>query len=339
MSVKVGINGFGRIGRQVFKAVLVKYPDELELAAVAVGPVARTEVRAHLLQYDSDYGTFSRAVKTRGDSLIVDDREIPILTGSVPADIPWHEHGVEIVVESSGRFRKASDARGHVEAGAKKVIISAPAVNPDLTVVLGVNESLYDPARHAIISNASCTTNCLAPVVKVVHEEFGVVKGLMTTVHAYTNEQRILDNTHQDLRRARAAGVSIIPTSTGAAGAVAQVIPDLEGKLNGYALRIPTTTVSIADLAANVSRKTTIQEINDTLHRAAEGPMKGILGVCDEPLVSIDYRGDDRSAIVDAELTDVIGGDLVKIVAWYDNVWAYSTRCADLCAYLAERGL
>jgi len=340
MTVKVGINGFGRIGRQVFKVILGKYAGQLELAAIAVGPSARTETRAHLLKHDSDYGKFPRAVETRGDNLVIDQQQVvPVLTGATPADIPWRDYGVEIVIESSGLFRSADSARGHIAAGAKKVIISAPAQGEDLTIVLGVNEEMYDPARHTIISNASCTTNCLAPVAKVVHEEFGIVKGFLVTVHAYTNEQRLLDKTHRDPRRARAAGVSIIPTTTGAARVLALVIPALEGKFDGYALRIPTTTVSITDFAVNVARATTAEEVNAALHRAAEGRMKGILGVSDEPLVSADYRADERSSIVDAALTAVIGGDLVKVVAWYDNVWAYSTRCADLCAYLARRGL
>jgi len=339
MTVKVGINGFGRTGRQVVKAIIEKYAGQLELAAIAVGRKANTEARAHLLKYDSNYGRFPHTVETQGDNLVVDGQVIPILTGATPADIPWGQYGVDIVVESSGLYRKADEVRGHIQAGARKVIISAPAKGEDLTVVLGVNEEMYDPARHTIISNASCTTNCLAPVAKVLHDEFGILKGLMTTVHAYTNDQQILDKTHKDLRRARAAALSIIPTTTGAAQAVALVIPDLKGKFDGYALRVPTPTVSIIDFTVQVSRPTTAEEVNAALRRAAEGRLKGILGVSDEPLVSVDYRGDDRSSIVDAELTSVIGGDLVKVVAWYDNEWAYSVRCADLCAYMGKRGL
>ncbi|MBU0493699.1 MAG: type I glyceraldehyde-3-phosphate dehydrogenase [Chloroflexi bacterium] len=339
MAVKVGLNGFGRTGRQVVKAIIEKYPGELELAAISVGRSAKTEARAHLLKYDSNYGKFPHTVETQGDNLVIDGQVIPILTGATPADIPWADYGVDIVVESSGLYRKAEDARGHITAGAKKVVIGAPAKGEDLTVVMGVNEDSYDPATHHIISNASCTTNCLAPVAKVVNDEFGIIKGLMTTIHAYTNDQQILDKTHKDPRRARAAALSIIPTTTGAAQAVALVIPDLKGKFDGYALRVPTPTVSIVDFTAQVSRPTTAEEVNAALRRAADGPMKGILGVSDEPLVSVDYRGDERSSIVDAALTKVIGGDLVKVVTWYDNEWAYSMRCADLCAYMAKRGL
>jgi len=339
MTVKIGINGFGRTGRQIVKAVIEKYPGQLELAAVSVGRKANTEARAHLLKYDSNYGKFPHTVETQGDNLVVDGQVIPVLTGATPVDIPWGQHGVDIVVESSGLYRKADEVRGHIQAGARKVVISAPAKGEDLTVVLGVNEDWYDPAKHTIISNASCTTNCLAPVAKVIHDEFGIIKGLMTTIHAYTNDQQILDKTHKDLRRARAAALSIIPTTTGAAQAVALVIPDLKGKFDGYALRVPTPTVSIIDFTVQVSRPTTAEEVNAALRQAAEGRLNGILGVSDEPLVSVDYRADDRSSIVDAELTTVIGGDMVKVVAWYDNEWAYSVRCADLCAYMAKRGL
>jgi glyceraldehyde 3-phosphate dehydrogenase len=339
MTVKVGINGFGRTGRQVVKAIIEKYPGELELAAISVGKSAQTEARAHLLRYDSNYGKFPYTVEVQGDNLVIDGKIVPILTGQAPADIPWGKYGVEIVVESSGLYRKASEVQGHIQAGAKKVIISAPSKGEDLTVVLGVNEDWYDPKKHHILSNASCTTNCLAPVAKVVHDEFGIIKGLMTTIHAYTNDQQILDKTHKDLRRARAAALSIIPTTTGAAQAVALVIPDLKGKFDGYALRVPTPTVSIVDFTVQVSRPTTAEEVNAVLRKAAEGRLKGILGVSDEPLVSVDYRGDARSSIVDAELTSVIGGDLVKVVAWYDNEWAYSVRCADLCAYMGKKGL
>lgn len=337
MATKIGINGFGRIGRQVFKAIRDLYPNDLEV--VAVNDLADTSTNAHLFKYDSNYGIFPGTVEARQDAIVVDGKAIKVFAQRDPSKLPWGDLGADIVVESTGLFTDADKARAHMAAGAKKVIISAPAKAEDITIVMGVNHEKYDPAKHHIISNASCTTNCLAPAVKVVHDNFGIVKGLMTTVHAYTNDQRILDVVHPDLRRARAAALNIIPTTTGAARAVALVIPELQGKLNGFALRVPTPTVSVVDFVADLERNVTVEELNGALKAAAEGPMKGILGYTEEPLVSVDFKGDPRSSIIDALSTMAIGGNMVKVVSWYDNEWGFSCRMADLCNYLARKGI
>ncbi|HID85776.1 MAG TPA: type I glyceraldehyde-3-phosphate dehydrogenase [Anaerolineae bacterium] len=337
MATKVGINGFGRIGRQVLKAMKEYYPDELDV--VAINDLFPPETNAHLFKYDSNYGPYEGTVEVVDGDLVVDGDRLKVFAQRDPSQLPWAELGCEIVVEATGVFRERSKAAMHLEAGAKKVIITAPAKGPDLTVVLGVNEEEYDPAQHHIVSNASCTTNCTAPVMKVLTNAFGVEKALMTTIHSYTNDQRILDLAHRDLRRARAAALNIIPTTTGAAKATALTIPALQGRFHGIAMRVPTPTVSIVDLVALLEREVTEEEVNAAFKAAAEGPMKGILGITEEPLVSVDFKGDPRSAIVDAPLTMVMGGNLVKVVAWYDNEWAYSVRVADLTVYMAEKGL
>jgi glyceraldehyde 3-phosphate dehydrogenase len=334
MAVRVGINGFGRIGRQSLKALIERAPD---VEVVAVNDLVDTSMNALLFKHDSTYGAYPGTVDHTDDALIIDGREIKVLKEKDPAALPWRELDVDIVLESTGFFTDAEKARAHIDAGARKVIISAPAKNEDITIVLGVNEDRYDPARHDIISNASCTTNCLAPAAKVVHERFTIERGLMNTIHSYTNDQRILDVAHKDPRRARAAGQNIIPTTTGAAKALALVIPDLKGKFDGFSLRVPTPTVSVVDFTADVSRPTTVDEINAAFREAADGPLKGILGVSDEPLVSSDFRGDSRSSIIDAESTMVLGGTMVKVISWYDNEWGYSCRVADLIAYVAAR--
>jgi len=340
MTVKVGINGFGRIGRQVLKAMKENYRDEFDV--VAVNDLFAPEVNAHLFKYDSNFGIYPGTVEVDGGDIVVDGDRIKVFAERDPAKLPWGDLGVEIVFESTGVFRDGKKAAAHVEAGAKKVIISAPArpaESVDLTVVLGVNDEMYDPAKHHILSNASCTTNCLAPAAKVVFDNFGIVKGLMTTIHSYTTDQRILDLAHKDLRRARAAALNIIPTTTGAAKALALVIPELKGKFDGMALRVPTPTVSIVDFVAEVEKATTAEEVNAAFKAAAEGPMKGILGYSEEPLVSMDYKGDPRSSIVDGLCTMVMGGNMVKVVTWYDNEWAYSVRMTDLAKLLADKGL
>jgi glyceraldehyde 3-phosphate dehydrogenase len=335
--VKVGVNGFGRIGRQVLKAALEKYPNDFQI--VAINDLVDANTNAHLFKYDSNYGRFDGQVAVVDGDLMVNDHRVRVFAEKDPAALPWGDLGVEIVIESTGVFRDRAGASKHLEAGAKKVIISAPAKGQDLTVVLGVNDEMYDSARHNIISNASCTTNCLAPAAKVVHDNFGILRGLMTTIHAYTNDQRILDLAHKDLRRARAAALNIIPTTTGAARAVALVIPALEGKFDGFALRVPTATVSIVDFVCELEKETTAEEINAAFKAAAEGPMKGILGYSEEPLVSMDYKGDPRSSIVDAALTNVMGGNMAKVVTWYDNEWGYSVRCVDLVKLMIDKGL
>ncbi|GIW49260.1 MAG: glyceraldehyde-3-phosphate dehydrogenase [Caloramator sp.] len=335
MTIKVAINGFGRIGRNAFKIAQTRLNKDVEI--VAINDLTDAKTLAHLLKYDSCFGKFDGTVEATENSLIVNGKEIRVYAEKDPKNLPWKDLGVDIVIESTGLFTKAEKARAHIEAGAKKVLISAPATDEDITIVMGVNEKDYDPANHHIISNASCTTNCLAPFAKVLDEKFGIVKGLMTTVHSYTNDQRILDLPHKDLRRARAAAESIIPTTTGAAKAVGKVLPNLKGKLNGFALRVPTPTVSVTDLVVEVTRPTTVEEVNAALKEAAEGEMKGILGYSEEPLVSIDYRGDERSSIVDALSTMVIEGNMVKVVSWYDNEWGYSNRIIDLVNYIAER--
>jgi len=336
MTVKIGINGFGRIGRQALKAMLDYYPDELEV--VAVNDIGDLPTMAYLLRYDSNYGHFPGMVEVEDDALVVNGREIKFLSQRDPSQLPWGELGVDYVLESTGIFRERAKAAMHLEAGAKKVVISAPAKGPDVTIVLGVNEDEYDPGKHHILSNASCTTNCVAPVAKVLSDTFGIEKALMTTIHAYTTDQRILDLPHRDLRRARAAALSIIPTTTGAAKAAGLTIPALEGIFHGISMRVPTPTVSIVDMVAVLGKDTTAEEINSAFKAAADGKMKGILGVSEEPLVSVDFKGDPRSSIVDAPFTMVVGGNLVKVVAWYDNEWAYACRVADLFHYIAGAG-
>jgi glyceraldehyde 3-phosphate dehydrogenase len=337
MTTRVGINGFGRIGRQSLKAILERYPRELEV--VALNDLTDTKTNAHLLKYDSTYGRFPGEIETTPDSLIVNGHSIKVLSLRNPGDIPWGDLGVEIVIESVGIFTDAEKAGAHIRGGAKKVIISAPAKGEDLTIVLGVNDNMYDPARHNILSNASCTTNCLAPAAKVINDTFGIEKGLMNTIHSYTNDQRILDQVHSDLRRARSAGVNIIPTTTGAARALALVIPELKGRFDGMSLRVPTVTVSVVDFVADLRRPTTKDEVNDAFKQAAAGSLNGILDYTDEPLVSTDFRGDPHSSIIDGLSTMVVGGNMVKVVAWYDNEWGYSSRIADLTHFIAEKGL
>ncbi len=334
MSIRVGINGFGRIGRQSLKALIERAPD---VEVVAVNDLVDAEMNALLFKHDSTYGTYDGTVEAGDSSIIIDGREIRILGERDPAALPWGDLGIDIVLESTGLFTDASKARAHIDAGAKKVIISAPATGEDLTVVLGVNEDRYDPAAHHIISNASCTTNCLAPAAKVVNDLLGIERGLMNTIHSYTNDQRILDVAHKDPRRARSAGQNIIPTSTGAAKALALVIPELKGKFDGFSLRVPTPTVSIVDFTATVRRETSVEELNDAFRTAAAGPLQGILGVSDDPLVSTDFKGDSRSSIVDADLTMVLGGTMIKVISWYDNEWGYSCRVADLISFVGAR--
>jgi glyceraldehyde 3-phosphate dehydrogenase len=337
MTINVGINGFGRIGRQVLKAILDYYPEDIKV--VAINDLYDAETNAHLLRYDSNYGRFPGTVEVRDGNLIVNGQEVKVFAQRDPAQLPWGELGVQVVVESTGVFREREKAALHLQAGAQKVVISAPARGEDVTIVLGVNEETYDPADHHIISNASCTTNCLATAVKVVHEKFGIVKGLMTTIHSYTNDQRILDLPHKDMRRARAAALNIIPTTTGAARALALVIPDLKGKFDGMAMRVPTPTVSVVDFVAQVEREVTTESLRAAFVAAAEGELKGILGYSEEPLVSMDYKGDPRSSIVDGLSTMTLGGDMAKVLAWYDNEWAYSVRVADLIKYMVDKGL
>jgi len=334
MSIRVGINGFGRIGRQSLKALIERAPD---VEVVAVNDLVDAEMNALLFKHDSTYGAYDGMVEAGDSSIVIDGREIRILGERDPAALPWGDLGIDIVLESTGLFTDASKARAHLDAGAKKVIISAPATGEDLTVVLGVNEDRYDPAAHHIISNASCTTNCLAPAAKVVNDLFGIERGLMNTIHSYTNDQRILDVAHKDPRRARSAGQNIIPTSTGAAKALALVIPELKGKFDGFSLRVPTPTVSIVDFTATVRRETSVEELNDAFRAAAAGHLEGILGVSDDPLVSTDFKGDSRSSIVDADLTMVLGGTMVKVISWYDNEWGYSCRVADLISFVGAR--
>ncbi|GAA5417170.1 glyceraldehyde-3-phosphate dehydrogenase 1 [Paraliobacillus ryukyuensis] len=335
MTVKVGINGFGRIGRNVFRQALNN--DEVEV--VAVNDLTDANMLAHLLKYDSVHGKLEQEVSVNGSNLVVGGKEIKVLSERDPANLGWGDLGVEIVIESTGIFTKREDAKKHLDAGAKKVVISAPAKNEDITVVMGVNEDKYDAASHHVISNASCTTNCLAPFAKVLNDKFGIKRGMMTTVHSYTNDQQILDLPHKDYRRARAAGESIIPTTTGAAKAVSLVLPELEGKLNGMAMRVPTPDGSLVDLVAELDKDVTAEEVNAALKEAAEGDLKGILGYSDEPLVSVDYIGNTNSSTVDGISTLVMEGNMVKVVSWYDNEMGYSTRCVDLAVYLKKQGL
>jgi glyceraldehyde 3-phosphate dehydrogenase len=334
MTVRVGINGFGRIGRQSLKALIERAPD---VEVVAVNDLVDTKTNALLFKHDSTYGAYDGEVSHTDDSIVIDGREIKVLQFKDPAQLPWGDMGVDIVVESTGIFTDAEKAAAHRQAGAKKVIISAPAKHEDITIVLGVNEDRYDPETHHIISNASCTTNCLAPAAKVVHDRWTIRRGLMNTIHSYTNDQRILDVAHKDPRRARAAGLNIIPTTTGAAKALALVIPDLKGKFDGFSLRVPTPTVSVVDFTAELDKDVTLEELNAAFVEAAEGPMKGILGASDEPLVSTDFRGDSRSSIIDLDSNMVLGGNFVKVIAWYDNEWGYSCRVADLTKFVADR--
>jgi glyceraldehyde 3-phosphate dehydrogenase len=349
MTVKVGINGFGRIGRQVLKAIIERHGSELEV--VAINDLFDTKTNAHLFKYDSNYGIFPGTVEATENSLVIDGKSIKVFAEKDPGALPWKDLGVDIVIESTGLFTDAvgdpakgkPGARVHIEkGGAKKVIISAPAKNEDLTVVLGVNEGKYDPAKHHVVSNASCTTNCLAPAAKIVHDKFGIIHGVMTTIHSYTNDQVILDQGHKkEMRRSRAAGQNIIPTTTGAAKAVALVIPELKGKFDGYSLRVPTPTVSIVDFVANIEKPTTKEELNAAFIEAANGPLKGILGVTrgeyNDPLVSMDFKGDPRSSIVDLPTNMVMDGNLIKVVTWYDNEWGYSCRTSDLAALMAKK--
>src|SRR5579871_2805449 len=337
MATRIGINGFGRIGRQVLKAIMERHPDDLEV--VAINDLVDTETNAHLLKYDSNYGRFDGVVEARDGNLFVNGKEIAVTKSSDPGQIPWKAHGVDIVVESTGIFTDAEKACAHISGGgAKKVIISAPARNEDVTIVLGVNDEKYDPEKHNVISNASCTTNVLAPVVKVLLDNFGIVKGQMTTVHSYTNSQKILDLASKDLREARAGAMHIVPTSTGAARALRLVIPEVAGKIDGRAYRVPTPTVSIVEVVALTEKNTSVDEVNAAMCRAAEGRMKGILGLTMEPVVSMDMKGDERSSIVDGLSTNVVVDNLVKVAAWYDNEWGYSCRVADLCAFVANKG-
>ncbi len=337
MVTRIGINGFGRIGRLTFRAIKQRHNDELEI--VAINDLTDTMTNAHLLRWDSTYGPYSGKVEVADDSFAVDGKRVKVLAERDPGKIPWRDYGVDIVIESTGLFTDATRAAAHLEGGAKKVIISAPAKNEDATIVLGVNEDSYDPVRHKVISNASCTTNCIAPVVKVLHQSFGVNKGLMTTIHAYTNDQRILDMYHKDLRRARAAALNVIPTTTGAAKAVTIVIPELKDRIHGLAFRIPTPTVSVVDFVAELGQDVDVEEVNLALKTAADGALRGILEYCSEELVSVDFKGNPASSIVDAPSTMVIGGNMVKVLSWYDNEWGYSCRLADLAVYIAGKGL
>jgi len=337
MATGIGINGFGRIGRQVLRIINEQHKDKLQV--VAINDLTDTKTNAHLLKYDSNYGRYPGTVEARDNALVVNGREIKVFAERDPSKIPWRQMGAEIVIESTGVFTNAEKAAAHFEGGAKKIIISAPARGEDITIVLGVNQDQYDPAKHRIISNASCTTNCIAPVVKILHDNFGVSKGLMSTIHAYTNDQRILDVFHSDLRRARAAAINIIPTTTGAARAVTQVIPDLRGRIHGIAFRVPTSTVSLCDFVADLNRTATADEVNAAFRKAAEGPLKGILAYCEEELVSSDFKGDPHSSIVDAPSTMIIGDNMVKVLAWYDNEWGYSCRLGDLAEFIVDKGL
>jgi glyceraldehyde 3-phosphate dehydrogenase len=337
MTTKIGINGFGRIGRQVLRAVNENHAGTLEV--VALNDLTDTETNAHLLRYDSTYGAYPGEVEATDDAIVVDGKAVKVLSERDPGKIAWADYGVEVVLESTGLFTEAAKAAAHLEGGAKKVVISAPAKGEDVTIVLGINENHYDPKRHRVISNASCTTNCIAPVVKVLHESFGVEKGLMSTIHAYTNDQRILDQFHKDLRRARTAAMNIIPTTTGAAKAVTVVIPELVGRIHGMAYRVPVPTVSVVDFVAILGKEIAAKEVNEAFRNAAAGPLTGILEFCEEELVSMDFKGNPASAIFDAPATIAIGGNMVKVLAWYDNEWAYSCRVADLVAFIAEQGL
>jgi glyceraldehyde 3-phosphate dehydrogenase len=337
MTTRIAISGFGRIGRLVLRSMLSRHKNGL--AVVAVNDMADLKTNAHLFRYDSNYGVYPGKVEIGEGVISIDGQNIVVLNEKDPSRLPWKRLGVDIVIESTGVFTDAAHVRAHLEAGAKKAIITAPATNEDITLVLGVNDSNYDPRKHHIVSNASCTTNCLAPVAKVVHDSFGIERGLMTTTHAYTNDQRILDLMHKDLRRARAAAMNIVPTSTGAAKAIGLVMPELKGKLHGLSLRVPTSTVSIVDLVVDLKKAATVEAVNDSLKQAADGKMNGILAYCDEPLVSSDFRGNPASSIVDGLSTVVLEGKMAKILSWYDNEWGYSCRVGDVAELIAEKGL
>ena len=337
MATKIGINGFGRVGRLTLRAVNQYHKGKMEVAAI--NDLTDAKTNAHLLKWDSTYGRYPGEIKAADNSIIVDGKEVKVLAERDPGKIPWRDYGVDIVIESTGLFTDATKAAAHLQGGAKKVIISAPARNENITIVLGVNEGRYQPDKHKIISNASCTTNCIAPVVKVLHQSFGVSKGLMTTIHAYTNDQRLLDMFHRDLRRARAAALNIVPTTTGAAKAVTQVIPELKGRLHGLAFRVPVATVSVVDFVADLDKEVTVEQVNQAFQEAAAGPLAGILEYCQEELVSMDFKGNPASSILDAPSTMVIAGNMVKVLAWYDNEWGYSCRLSDLAAYIADKGL
>ena len=337
MVAKVAINGFGRIGRLGLRAILERHKEDLNV--VAINDMADLQTNAHLFRYDSTYGMFPGKVKVGEGFLNIDGAHIAVLNQKDPSRLPWKQLGVDIAIESTGVFTEAAQVRAHIEAGAKKVIITAPAKDEDITVVLGVNDSDYDPRKHHIVSNASCTTNCLAPVAKVLHDHFGIERGLMTTTHAYTNDQRILDLMHKDLRRARAAAMNIVPTSTGAAKAIGLVMPELKGKLHGLSLRVPTSTVSVVDLVADLKKSASVEDLNNAFKNAAEGKLEGIMAYCDEPLVSSDFRGNPASSIVDGLSTVVLEGKMAKVLSWYDNEWGYSCRVGDLATLMAEKGL
>ena len=337
MATRIGINGFGRIGRQVTRAVRERHGDRLEV--VAVNDLCDNETNAHLFKYDSNYGTYSGTVEATADGIVIDGQPVRVLAERDPSALPWRDYGVEIVIESTGFFTDATKAAGHLEGGAKKVIISAPAKGEDATLVLGVNEDVYDPQRHHVVSNASCTTNCIATMAKVLHDSFGIERGLMTTIHSYTGDQQILDRMHEDLRRARAAALNIIPTTTGAAKAVGLVLPELNGKIHGMSFRVPTPTGSVTDFVANIARGASEDDINEAYKEAAANSMAGILDYTEEPLVSSDFVGNPHSAIIDGPSTMSMGDNLVKVVGWYDNEWGYSCRTADLAAFLVDRGL
>ncbi len=337
MTIRVGINGFGRIGRQSLKAILDRHSSDLEV--VAINDLTDTQTNAHLLKYDSTYGRFPGEVEATKNALIVNGHKLQVIAQKDPAQIPWADLGVQVVIESTGFFTDAAKAAAHLQAGAKKVIISAPAKGEDLTIVLGVNDHMYNPEKHHIISNASCTTNCLAPTAKVLNDTFGIERGLMNTVHSYTNDQRILDQVHKDLRRARAAAANIIPTTTGAARALALVIPELKGRFDGMSLRVPTVTVSVVDFVITTRKEASVETVNNAFKEAAAGPLKGILDYTEEPVVSSDFRGDAHSAIVDGLSTMVLGGNMIKVIAWYDNEWGYSNRVADLAHFIAQKGV
>ena len=337
MAAKIGINGFGRIGRLAFKAISQHYSDKIEVAVV--NDLTDAKTNAHLLKYDSTYGIYPGKVEAKDDAIVVDGRKTKVLAERDPGKIPWKDYGVDVVIESTGLFTDAAKASAHFQGGAKKVIISAPAKGEDITIVLGVNENKYNPAQHRIISNASCSTNCIAPVVKVLHDNFGVSKGLLSTIHAYTNDQRLLDMFHKDLRRARSAAMNIVPTTTGAARAVTLVIPELKGKIDGVAFRVPVPSVSMCDFVADLDKEVTAEQVNKAFQTAAQGKLKGILEYCDEPLVSTDFKGNSASSIFDAMSTMVMAGNMVKVLAWYDNEWGYSCRLADLVIYILGKGL
>ncbi|MFC1870865.1 type I glyceraldehyde-3-phosphate dehydrogenase [Chloroflexota bacterium] len=337
MATRVGINGFGRIGRLTLRTINQYHAHELEV--VAINDLTDTRTNAHLLKWDSIYGGYPGTCEAAQDSIIVSGKSITVLSETDPAKIPWPDYGVDIVIDSTGRFTDATRAAAHLRGSVKKVLISAPAKNEDVTIVLGVNEDRYDPQQHRVISNASCTTNCIAPVVKVLHQSFGLSRGLMTTIHAYTNDQKIADTVHKDLRRARAAAMNIIPTSTGAASAVTQVIPELKGKLHGMAFRVPVPTVSVVDFVADLEKTVTVEQVNGAFRVAAAGPLAGILEYTEEPLVSMDFKGNPASSIIDALSTMVMEGNMVKVIAWYDNEWGYCCRLADLAAYVSKKGL